>query len=282
MTIPWFWIQTSIAEILGEPSKTRESYWEWAWIIPVDISQVVIHKLGLFQHWQLLGWLGPLPGILVSLAVRKVRIVSLMILHDACVEIFMGSDLRFHSLRRWHSGPENWLSSEGWIGNGFGWQKTCTQAHCQPCFAQVCSETCMDTISLIYRESQTVFPIWHKQESRVTPHQHIPNPGDPCGVCCREPNISWSPLVKVVENLLISESNMGTYKVDYIWGGKRVTVQGLQWEEMLLGGRECYRVNRGGLSVPVHVYLIGNQKTEGNYWVKTWTDILVYILHPGE
>ena len=40
-------------------------------------------------------------------------------------------------------------------------------------------------------------------------------------------------------------------------------------------------MNGGFLSVSPFVYLIGNQKTEGECWVKTWTNILVDRLHPG-
>ena len=41
----------------------------------------------------------------VSLNVRKLRRVCPMILHEPWVELFKGSDLKFHSLRRWDLGP---------------------------------------------------------------------------------------------------------------------------------------------------------------------------------
>lgn len=73
---------------------------------------------------------------MVSSIFRKVRSVSLIILHEPCSEIFNGIDLRFHSWRRRHSGSDNWLPKEGRVGSqretGFGWQKMCTLAHCQP------------------------------------------------------------------------------------------------------------------------------------------------------
>ena len=39
--------------------------------------------------------------------------------------------------------------------------------------------------------------------------------------------------------------------------------------------------NRGVLSRPPLLYLIGDQKMEGKYMVKTWTAILAEIFHPG-
>ena len=51
------------------------------------------------------------------------------------------------------------------------------------------------------------------------------------------------------------------------------------------GGRkaelECVYTKRGVLSGPPLVYLIGDQKMEGKYWVKTWTSILAEIFYPG-
>ena len=44
---------------------------------------------------------------------------------------------------------------------------------------------------------------------------------------------------------------------------------------------ECHYTNRGVLSGPPLVYLIGDKKTEGKYWVKTWTAVLADICHPG-
>ena len=38
---------------------------------------------------------------------------------------------------------------------------------------------------------------------------------------------------------------------------------------------------RGILYGPPLVYLIGDRKMEGKYWVKTWTDLLSEIRHPG-
>ena len=40
--------------------------------------------------------------------------------------------------------------------------------------------------------------------------------------------------------------------------------------------------NRGVLSGPPLVYCIGNQKTLGKYCSKTWTDILIEVLHAGQ
>ena len=38
---------------------------------------------------------------------------------------------------------------------------------------------------------------------------------------------------------------------------------------------------RSVLSGPPLVYLIGDQKREGKFWVETWTDILAEIFPPG-
>jgi len=39
--------------------------------------------------------------------------------------------------------------------------------------------------------------------------------------------------------------------------------------------------NSGVLSGPPILYLIGDQKMLGKYWVKTWTAILAEIFYPG-
>ena len=43
---------------------------------------------------------------------------------------------------------------------------------------------------------------------------------------------------------------------------------------------ECLYTNRGVLSGPPVLYMIGDQKMEGKYLVKTWSTILVEIFHP--
>ena len=42
---------------------------------------------------------------------------------------------------------------------------------------------------------------------------------------------------------------------------------------------KSFNTNRGVLSGPPILYFIGNQKTEGEVCVETWTDILVERLH---
>ena len=49
----------------------------------------------------------------VSTNVRKVRRLSLLILHELCVEGFKWRDLRFPSWRRRDTGPDNPVSREG-------------------------------------------------------------------------------------------------------------------------------------------------------------------------
>ena len=44
---------------------------------------------------------------------------------------------------------------------------------------------------------------------------------------------------------------------------------------------EFLYMTRSVLSGPPLVHWIGNQKTDGKYWVKPWTAILVEVFHPG-
>ena len=76
--------------------------------------------------------------------------------------------------------------------------------------------------------------------------------------------------MNVVEIVLISESNMGPHRPQYICDGQKITLKG---DTGKIGGRkaelECLYKNRGVLSGPLLVYLIGDQKTKGKCWVKT-------------
>lgn len=44
---------------------------------------------------------------------------------------------------------------------------------------------------------------------------------------------------------------------------------------------QCLSTNRGVLSEPPIVYLIGVRKTKGKCFVKTWIDIITEIFHTG-
>jgi len=44
---------------------------------------------------------------------------------------------------------------------------------------------------------------------------------------------------------------------------------------------KCLYSNRGIISVPPILYLIGYKKTEGKCCVKTWTVLLAELCHPG-
>ena len=90
------------------------------------------------------------------------------------------------------------------------------------------------------------------------------------------------PHVNVVENVLISESNIGPCRPQYIWGGQQVTVKGWQWEEWGWDvGIGCLYTYRGVVSGPTLVYLIGYGKTEEKSWIKTWTALLSEICQTG-
>ena len=43
----------------------------------------------------------------------------------------------------------------------------------------------------------------------------------------------------------------------------------------------CLCTNRGVISEPQLVYLLWDWKTEGKFWIKTWTAVLPEICHPG-
>ena len=63
-----------------------------------------------------------------------------------------------------------------------------------------------------HRESQTSFPLCNKCDSRDPPPSISPSPGDPGVVCCRDDNNSYTHHVNVVEQVLVSQSNMGLHK----------------------------------------------------------------------